>query len=586
MDSAMNKTGGHGVVTDDSNHLPAVGLPKFHWLLAAGLAAGGLLLGLPTSAVRAGEPVAAGPVRSGPAGSLVIVGGGDLPTAIIDRFLELGGGPAARLVVITTASSTAEWPLEQQPHQRLWASRPLASLTVLHTRNPDIANSETFCRPLRSATAVWFVGGDQNQITRTYLGTRTETALHDVIRRGGVIGGTSAGAAIMSRVMIVGGRTEPQLGDGLGFLPGTIVDQHFLKRNRLPRLMAALEQRPGHVGIGIDESTAIVVRRRGIECIGDSEVRICLASSHNRPERVQPLRSGEQFDLETWRLAATARARFGSYAQAAERPAPNVRQGSVVITGGRTPQAAVHEFLKLAGGKDARVVLVAHRNEETTRARQQLTDCLREAGAENVRFCEADNADDWDETSLNHWLGEASGVWLLGERDQPLLELLAASPLRQLVLNVLDRGGAIGGSSAAARIHGDGVICRRQAGDEPQTLLAEAYECGLGLLTGLVIDDDEDNEETHEPAVSVLATALRDRFPNCVGVGLRSEAAVVVRGHTLRVVGSNSVAVVGQHPASDEERSPYELVQAGQSYDLRARRLMQTEADTDDTATR
>jgi len=523
---------------------------------------------------------------TGRAGSLVIVGGGEIPPSILDRFLELGGGEQARLVVITTASSTAEWPLESQPHQRLWASRPLASLTVLHTRDPQVANTAEFCRPLETATAVWFVGGDQTQVTQTYLGTRTEASLHAVLARGGVIGGTSAGAAIMSRVMITGGRTDPRLGEGLGFLPGAIVDQHFLKRDRLPRLMAALEQRPGHVGIGIDESTAVVVRKRTLEVIGDSECRLCLAPSHNRPELVQPIRSGESLDLETWRLAATARARFGSYARADELPAPNLRQGAVVITGGHTPPEAINAFLTAAGGKDVPVVLFSQKTDAATARQQQLAESFRAAGAENVRVCEAGSLDDLDEASFGEWLAEVRGVWLIGDRDQQLLELVRQSQLRHLVTSVLDRGGAIGGSSAAARIHGDGVI-RRATSDDGQALMAEAYECGLGLLPGMVIGDD--NEEDDEPAATVLATALRDRFPNCVGVGLKPEAAAVVRGHTLQVVGSNPVSVVGrssQPDAKDPNASAYELVQAGQVYDLRARRVMAVETPAEDVETR
>jgi cyanophycinase len=549
----------------------------WRFCLLASFAASGLTL-----AAGAEEPAPAarlnGAARNG---ALVIAGGGELPPDIIDRFLELGGGPQARLVIITTASLCAEWPEAEQPHQRLWASRPLASRTILHTRDCDVANTPDFSRALDDATAVWFVGGDQNQVTRVYCGTRTEAALHRVLQRGGVIGGTSAGAAIMSRVMITGGRTDPNLGDGLGFLPGVIVDQHFLKRNRQPRLMAALAQRPGNVGIGIDESTAIVVRRNTLEVIGNSEAALCLAPSHNRPAMVQPIKSGESLDLETWRLAATARARFGSYAQAEERPAPNLRQGAVVITGGQASKAAVAEFLTAAGGKDAPVVLVSQATEANATSRQQLADDFRAAGAENLKVCEASTLDQLLDPSVSDLLAEARGVWLVGDQETKLLEFVLHSPLRQLVTDVLDRGGAIGGSSAAARMQGDGVI-RRQPAEEDQALMAEAYECGLGLLSGMVIDDQPDAE----PQVTTMATALRDRFPNCVGVGLNGDCAVVVRGHTLQVVGSNPVSVMGSTPQADDAKGSVEFVQVGQMYDLRARRIMSTETIADEVETR
>jgi len=101
---------------------------------------------------------------------------------------------------------------------------------VLHTRSRDKANTTEFVAPLRHATAVWFEGGQQSRLAAAYVGTEVERELYAMSDRGGVIGGTSAGAAIMSRVMVEGGNPEPRMGTGLDLLPGTIVDQHFLVR--------------------------------------------------------------------------------------------------------------------------------------------------------------------------------------------------------------------------------------------------------------------------------------------------------------------------------------------------------------------
>ena len=114
------------------------------------------------------------------------------------------------------------------------------------------ANDAEFVRPLAEATGVWFGGGDQVVLTEAYLGTEVERQLEGaVLARGGVIGGTSAGAAVMTRVMIAGGRTKADVGEGFDFLPGAVVDQHFLKRNRIERLLGVLSappepDRPGH----------------------------------------------------------------------------------------------------------------------------------------------------------------------------------------------------------------------------------------------------------------------------------------------------------------------------------------------------
>src|SRR5207302_6337873 len=114
-----------------------------------------------------------------------------------------------------------------------WKKRGAASVTLLHTRSRATANDASFCQPLAEATGVWLGGGDQSKLVSAYRGTAVESELHKLLRRGGVIGGTSAGAAVMSGPMIAGGNMPARLGQGFGFLPGGIVDQHFLRRNRM-----------------------------------------------------------------------------------------------------------------------------------------------------------------------------------------------------------------------------------------------------------------------------------------------------------------------------------------------------------------
>ena len=107
----------------------------------------------------------------------------------------------------------------------------MAALTLLHTRDAKKANEAAFVKPLTEATAVWFGGGDQGKLLAAYRGTAVERELHKLLQRGGAIGGTSAGAAVMSKVMITGGNPKAEVGTGFGFLTHVVIDQHFLKRN-------------------------------------------------------------------------------------------------------------------------------------------------------------------------------------------------------------------------------------------------------------------------------------------------------------------------------------------------------------------
>ena len=234
--------------------------------------------------------VLATPAHADGDGALVIHGGGTLPRAVADRFQALAGGADGHLVIIPTASGA------DSTSQAAWARRGFASIEVLHTTARDVADTDAFVAPLARATAVWIEGGEQSRLERAYGGTRVEAELHALLARGGVIGGTSAGAAIMSRVMIRGGKTRPRMGTGFGLLPSAIVDQHFVARARQARLERALARHPDVVGYGVDEGTAMVVTGGAFTVVGDSTVTVCVAGPR-RAVTCTPHAAGETVDL-------------------------------------------------------------------------------------------------------------------------------------------------------------------------------------------------------------------------------------------------------------------------------------------------
>jgi cyanophycinase len=230
-------------------------------------------------------------------GPLVIVGGGKIPDAVRARFFELAGGPRAKIVVIPTASASADDPKESAGFLESWEKLKPASVTILHTRDRKAADDPAFSRVLADATAVWLSGGDQSRLTATYRGTHVEQALAELRRRGGVIGGTSAGAAVQSEIMITGGKTEATTAAGFGWLPGAVVDQHFLKRDRVARLLGVLEKNPSFVGIGIDEGTAVVARDKKLEVLGESYVVVIRLNASSRPLEIKVLKGGDTLSL-------------------------------------------------------------------------------------------------------------------------------------------------------------------------------------------------------------------------------------------------------------------------------------------------
>lgn len=235
-------------------------------------------------------------------GSLLICGGGHLPDEVRLRFLELAGGSTARIVVIPTALARVEPEKAESSYLKPWRDRGARSVTLLHTRDRARADDPRFVSPLRNATGVWIMGGHQARLAATYGGTEVERQLKALVARGGVVGGTSAGAAIMTRVMLVDEGRDVPLGRGFDLLEGAIIDQHFLRRRHLRRLLDAVEAHPGLLGLGVDEGTALLVRGNRLSVLGDSYVVACLpARAAGAPPRVEILRSGDEADLASLR---------------------------------------------------------------------------------------------------------------------------------------------------------------------------------------------------------------------------------------------------------------------------------------------
>jgi cyanophycinase len=209
------------------------------------------------------------PLREG-VGTLFIVGGAATPLLVHEEFFRLAGGRSARVIHIPSATiAFGEIPPEnlREEYDEFFLHEP-ESFTFLHTYERAVAEDPGFSRPLEGATGVWMGGGDQNRLADIFLDTEVVRALQRVVERGGVVGGTSSGAAIVSDAMIQRGYDEIQFGRGFALYPRAIVDSHFSGRQRHRRLARAVLQRPGYIGVGVDEWTALLIQGDRIGVIG------------------------------------------------------------------------------------------------------------------------------------------------------------------------------------------------------------------------------------------------------------------------------------------------------------------------------
>ena len=236
---------------------------------------------------------------------LVLVGGGDRPPQALARFVEWAGGPQARVLVVLWATaepdeSFASLKEDLAPHHPGSIERaPLAPLTPERRRE--------VLAQLQQASAVFFSGGDQTRIMAALEGApEVLQALRERYASGVVFGGTSAGTAVMSDPMITGegdftviDAAKVEVKPGLGLLPGTIVDQHFVKRQRENRLFGLILQDPQRLGVGIEEDTALLVRDlRHAEVMGRGPVLMIDGKGGKDTLHIDLLRSGERFDLQ------------------------------------------------------------------------------------------------------------------------------------------------------------------------------------------------------------------------------------------------------------------------------------------------
>lgn len=500
------------------------------------------------------------PIMFGPEkGTLVICGGGILPEALRGKVIELAGGEHSRIVVISTASQTADTP-EIETYVAWWRQQKLAELTILHTRSREVANSEAFTEPLKRATGVWFMGGNQAWLIDAYSGTRTETEMHKLLERDGVIGGTSAGAAVMSKTMIRRGSPTAEVGRGFGFLDGAVVDQHFVRRMRQDRLLKVIEQQPELVGLGIDEGTALLVQGRRLSVLGESEVRVLFSRTDTREPLVESLRSGDKADLSALSRVALARLQPTSL-----RPmtSPQVSDGTLVIVGGDAiPNEATERFVAAAGGAEATIALMSIDGESTESADAELMDRLRKAGVKSVQRVEVTSRQQADDPKLAEVLKTVGGIWLCGARPQSFVESCLGSSAEQICRDVLRRGGVIGGTAAGGTMQGDFLL---NASPVPtKRMLMDGYDRGFGFFPGVAIAKCLQLGETPSEL-----TQLQREHPQVVGLGIEESTALIVRGHTMEVVGKNQVAVLDRLTETAAPRSA--MLQAGDRYDFKER---------------
>lgn len=269
---------------------------------------------LTASAILAQDVPEYGP----PKGTLLIVGGGNLrDSGIYEKFIELAGGNDAKFIIVPTAGGNRNPDASVKVYSeeevlKPWKARGLTNVHMLHTADPKVADSEAFVKDLKEANAVWFEGGRQWNIVDSYAHTLTYREFHNLLARGGIIGGSSAGATIQGQFLVRGAvenntliiSPEPEHRDGFAFLKRSAIDQHINTRNRWDDINPLIEKYPDLLGIGLSENTGIIVHGDVFEVVGAWKVAV-----HDNTRAYQPwekpyyvLSAGDVYNMKSRRI--------------------------------------------------------------------------------------------------------------------------------------------------------------------------------------------------------------------------------------------------------------------------------------------
>ena len=511
------------------------------------------------------------PTADGWPGTLIIVGGGNVPDDVRSALKESLHGDGS-LVVIADAASD---PKEAAESSKKWlAESGISNVVVI---DPSLAENERgkmTVAAIDAASAVWICGGQQSRLATTFAESGVEGALQRLLQRGGTVGGTSAGAAIMSKIMIASGKDQPEMSAGWDLLQGAIVDQHFTNRNRLARLQIAVGMHVECLGVGIDESTAVFIQGRQMRVTGRDSATVVLAKTDYRDAEVLRFAAGEVADLTQLRRAARQRAskvdpgepQYGS---------PEVQSGSLVIVGGGAmTEDVVQRFVELAGGESANIVVLP-----TAMSRGETSDqppgFLKKEGVANITVLRQRGSDEVASEEFRSSLKSATGIWFGGGRQWNFVDAYEGTEAIELFRDVLRRGGVIGGSSAGATIQGEFLVRGHPQGNS--VMMAEGYERGFAFLPGMAIDQHFSQRDRLPDLLPVIR-----RHPKMVGVGIDEGTAIVVTGTKVEVIGQHSAHFVAakqlmsipaeqELPATAEEAAKlYVTIKTGEAGDLKA----------------
>ncbi|ERJ59890.1 Type 1 glutamine amidotransferase-like domain-containing protein [Sphingobacterium paucimobilis] len=466
-----------------------------------------------------------------PKGTLMIIGGAASPDNY-KYFIETIGGPDVPIVFIPTAGDIVD---ETNDAYISLKNAGANKIVTLHTGNRDVANTEEFAAPLRTAKAVYIAGGFQKRLAAAYLNTLTHRLIFELLERGGFVAGSSAGASIQGSYLY-GGGTDQQI--GFGFVKQSAIGQHYIRRNRMGSVAKILTTNPDLLGFGIDEATATVIRGNLLEVVGEGKVAMYnpKRAGYAEGQEQEYLFPGDKYDLEKREILSRVEefskddlwsegGRNSWKEPSAEWKTIGPPKGKLILYG-KSPNAenTIEDFVQsLSKLKAQPIVLLSTGNEQMRTANLKLLKKFQELGAKDVTLLHTINNEQANSKTFAQVLQKAKVVWICDDRSWQLIEVYLHSLVHHHLFGVLERGGVVGGSGDGAA-----VMASRLFG-EPEKY---KWHVGYGLVRNtLLIVNPEDLKTTSK------ITEVLEKNTGLLGIGLAPESKVTLHKNNIQVEG-------------------------------------------------
>ncbi|MCR9202037.1 MAG: cyanophycinase [Planctomycetaceae bacterium] len=482
-------------------------------------------------------------------GSRMVVGDGDVATYTVKCFLHLCRESSPNVVVIDLDGTA------RITETRL-KKNGAGSVAVVEAIPTD---SESLSLQLLNTSGIWIEGKLNGLAQRRLL----LALLKNVTQRNGVIAVGSSSVSVLKEL----DENDPARRLESPFVKS---DFHFGK-NPSPRSDASFQKVHWLIP---DSSVAVFHSGRRVAGYGDADISAIVEEASGWPEQRGTFECPDVFnggsypfyglDLFSWVRSANERSRPLFPPKTA--PTPEVATGTLFLHGGSgIPKDIMREFVNIAGGKEAYIVCIpsAQRFKLPDLPDSYAAGLLHELGHSNYTTLHTDDpliADESEEFA--RMLNAATGVWIDGGRTYRFMDCYEGTRVEELIAEVLKRGGVVGGSSAGCQVPSDFLV--RGNPRTNKDIVHAGYTRGMGLLKGVIIDAHFLQRDRHGPFLELMK-----QYPQMLGIGIDERTALVVKGHTARVLGPNAVSFYDLEPGKNSFKPV--ILKAGETYDLKSR---------------